>query len=241
MWKIKVGLILSTLLTYSSMVLGASLQVSPIALNFKVNEKAQEIWLTNTSDKTIRAQTRVLDWTQEKGQDKTQATKALVASPAVTEIKAGERQLIRIIKVIPLPQDKEQTFRLMIDELPEKNKGTEQVGLQLLLQYSVPVFLQSNQDIPVKAGITSLQNISFSYQNNQIMVNNQANSHIRISQLTYINPNGEKIEIVKGLLGYALAHQSIALPIQKIKTMQPNGKFEARINMDSSAQKIPID
>ncbi len=54
---------------YSLSSLAASLQVAPISVAFSPQEKAKEIWLTNTSERPIRAQTRVLIWSQVAGQD----------------------------------------------------------------------------------------------------------------------------------------------------------------------------
>lgn len=217
----------------------ASLQVAPISLQFSTTENAKEIWLTNTSDNPIHAQTRVQEWTQSQGKDVLVPTKNIVASPMVTEIPAGGKQLIRVIKISPLPNMQEQTYRLIIDELPSA-KNNDQSGLQLLLQYSVPVFFQSKNDIASKNGQTSLSQVEFVFQNQQLTVNNHGNSHIRISQLNYINPNGDKIPVVKGLLGYALANQSMSFDIPKLKEMLANGQFEARINMDGQPQILKM-
>ena len=228
------------LVLYSVAVSAASLQVSPISLKFQQTETAKEIWLTNTSEQAIRAQTRVLEWTQDDNKDVLNPTRQVVASPAVTEIPAGGRQLIRVIKTSQLDPRQEQSYRLIIDELPSAKKTEDQAGLQLLLQYSVPVFFESKQDISAKNNITSLTQIQFSYNNHKLTAENNANSHIRLSQLSYINPNGEKTPLVNGLLGYALAHKTMTWDIPAQKNMLPNGKFEARINTDAQTQILII-
>lgn len=225
---------------YSLSSLAASLQVAPISVAFSPQEKAKEIWLTNTSERPIRAQTRVLIWSQVAGQDQVNPTRDLVASPSITEIKAGEQQLIRIIRIAPQNTAVEQTYRLLIDELPSSGQADAQTGLQLLLQYSIPVFIQPTDSIAMRNGLTLLNQVSFQYQNQQLIVKNNAKSHIRISELTYINPNGERIPLINGLVGYALAGQSMRWDIPESKKILPNGKFEARINSDGLAQMLPI-
>ncbi|MND40976.1 putative fimbrial chaperone protein [compost metagenome] len=225
---------------YSLSSLAASLQVAPISVAFSPQEKAKEIWLTNTSERPIRAQTRVLIWSQVAGQDQVNPTRDLVASPSITEIKAGEQQLIRIIRIAPQNTAVEQTYRLLIDELPSSGQADAQTGLQLLLQYSIPVFIQPTDTITMRNGLTLLNQVSFQYQNQQLIVKNNAKSHIRISELTYINPNGERIPLINGLVGYALAGQSMRWEIPESKKILPNGKFEARINSDGLAQMLPI-
>lgn len=225
---------------YSLSSLAASLQVAPISVAFSPQEKAKEIWLTNTSERPIRAQTRVLIWSQVAGQDQVNPTRDLVASPSITEIKAGEQQLIRIIRIAPQNTAVEQTYRLLIDELPSSAQADAQTGLQLLLQYSIPVFIQPTDSIAMRNGLTLLNQVNFQYQNQQLIVKNNAKSHIRISELTYINPNGERIPLINGLVGYALAGQSMRWDIPESKKILPNGKFEARINSDGLAQLLPI-
>ena len=225
---------------YSLSSLAASLQVAPISVAFSPQEKAKEIWLTNTSERPIRAQTRVLIWSQVAGQDQVNPTRDLVASPSITEIKAGEQQLIRIIRIAPQNIAVEQTYRLLIDELPSSGQADAQTGLQLLLQYSIPVFIQPTDSIAMRNGLTLLNQVNFQYQNQQLIVKNNAKSHIRISELTYINPNGERLPLINGLVGYALAGQSMRWDIPESKKILPNGKFEARINSDGLAQMLPI-
>ena len=225
---------------YSLSSLAASLQVAPISVAFSSQEKAKEIWLTNTSERPIRAQTRVLIWSQVAGQDQVNPTRDLVASPSITEIKAGEQQLIRIIRIAPQNTAVEQTYRLLIDELPSSAQADAQTGLQLLLQYSIPVFIQPTDSIAMRNGLTLLNQVNFQYQNQQLIVKNNAKSHIRISELIYINPNGERIPLINGLVGYALAGQSMRWDIPESKKILPNGKFEARINSDGLAQMLPI-
>ena len=225
---------------YSLSSLAARRQVAPISVAFSPQEKAKEIWLTNTSERPIRAQTRVLIWSQVAGQDQVNPTRDLVASPSITEIKAGEQQLIRIIRIAPQNTAVEQTYRLLIDELPSSGQADAQTGLQLLLQYSIPVFIQPTDSIAMRNGLTLLNQVNFQYQNQQLIVKNNAKSHIRISELTYINPNGERIPLINGLVGYALAGQSMRWDIPESKKILPNGKFEARINSDGLAQLLPI-
>ncbi|SDX99746.1 fimbrial biogenesis chaperone [Acinetobacter kyonggiensis] len=225
---------------YSLSSLAASLQVAPISVSFSPQEKAKEIWLTNTSERPIRAQTRVLIWSQVSGQDQVNPTRDLVASPSITEIKAGQQQLIRIIRIASQNTAVEQTYRLLIDELPSSGQADAQTGLQLLLQYSIPVFIQPTDSIAMRNGLTLLNQVNFQYQNQQLIVQNNTKSHIRMSELTYINPNGERIPLINGLVGYALAGQTMRWDIPESKKILPNGKFEARINSDGLAQMLPI-
>jgi fimbrial chaperone protein len=128
----------------------------------------------------------------------------------------------------------------LIDELPNSSQNGQQTGLQLLLQYSIPVFVQSTEMMPSKSGLTSLDQVRFNYHNQQLTIHNNGKSHIRLSELSYINPNGVKIPLIQGLVGYVLNGQTMQWNIPVHAQMQPNGKFEARINTDGLAQTLPI-
>lgn len=225
---------------YSLNSFAASLQVAPISVVFSAQDKAKEIWLTNTSDQPIRAQTRVLIWSQADGKDQVAATRDLVASPSITEIKAGSKQLIRIIRLTPAQSSTEETYRLLIDELPHSDVDNQQTGLQLLLQYSIPVFLQTTENLNRRNGLSSLDQVSFQFKNQQLIVQNNAKHHVRLSELAYLNPNGERIQLIDGLVGYVLMGQQMQWNISQSDKLLPNGKFEARINNDGLAQILPL-
>lgn len=120
----------------------ASLQVSPILVEFSSGEKAKELWLTNTGKTNIRAQVRMQEWTQLNSQEILQPTRKLVASPLITEIKPGQRQLVRLIKPANTNTTQEQAFRVLVDELPGSNPEQNNSGLNILLQYSIPIFIK---------------------------------------------------------------------------------------------------
>src|SRR5690606_12452828 len=137
----------------------ASLQVAPILIEFSTADKAKELWLTNTGSTNIRAQVRVQQWTQQNSQDTVAPTKNLIASPLITEIKQGQRQLVRLIKPAAIPVNLEQSFRLIVDESPDNKSNDNKTGLNILLQYSIPVFYKTNQKLKTNQGITSLDRV----------------------------------------------------------------------------------
>ncbi|WP_257227258.1 molecular chaperone, partial [Acinetobacter sp. YH16049] len=100
--------------SFCSLAQAASLQVSPILVEFSSQEKAKELWLTNTGKTNIRAQVRMQEWTQLNNQEILEPTKKLIASPLITEIKPGQRQLVRLIKPANTNSTHEQAFRVLV-------------------------------------------------------------------------------------------------------------------------------
>lgn len=178
----------------------ASLQVAPILLEFSPQEKVKELWLTNTGNENIRAQVRVNAWTQSNQQDILANSKDLIASPMVISIPAGQRQLVRLIRNTQIANTTEQAYRLIVDELPNSQTNV-QSGLQLLLKYSIPVFLKVSDSNDTDQGITSLQGISFKYNTQTLTINNQSSHYKRFSQFAYIDAHGKKNTNSNGIDG----------------------------------------
>jgi fimbrial chaperone protein len=217
----------------------ASLQVAPILLEFSPQEKVKELWLTNTGNENIRAQVRVNAWTQSNQQDILANSKDLIASPMVISIPAGQRQLVRLIRNTQIANTTEQAYRLIVDELPNSQTNV-QSGLQLLLKYSIPVFLKVSDSNDTDQGITSLQGISFKYNTQTLTINNQSSHYKRFSQFAYMDAQGKKIPIQMGLMGYVLSGKSMQWKIPNNINVTRGGKFIAVVNMDLREQTLPL-
>lgn len=217
----------------------ASLQVAPILLEFSPSEKVKELWLTNTGNQAIRGQVRVNTWTQSNSQDVLTPSKALIASPMVLTIPAGQRQLVRLIRSQTATTQSEQAYRLIVDELPDP-QTEKQGGLQLLLQYSIPVFFKATANDGIEQGLSSLKGMSFKYNAHKLTVTNQSQHYKRFSQFTYIDAQGNRTSIQPGLMGYVLSGNSMQWDIPSNITIHPNGKFVAVVNMDTHEQTLPL-
>ena len=217
----------------------ASLQVAPILLEFSPKEKVKELWLTNTGNESIRAQVRVNEWTQVNHVDVLTPSKSLIASPVVLSIPAQQRQLVRLIRSNTVPNNSEEAFRLIVDELP--NAITEsQNGLQVLLKYSIPVFLKVPNLTNESKEVGSLYDVHFIYSPQKLTVVNHSKDYKRFSQFSYINAQGQKTPIQQGLVGYVLSGQTMEWMIPNTVKVMPGGKFVAVVNSESNEQELPI-
>lgn len=225
----------------SQPALAASLQVSPILLEFAPQEQTQALWLRNTGSVPLRAQVRVQRWTQAEGEDQLASTRELVASPAMVEVAPGERQLVRIVRPQLAPIAQEQAYRLIVDELPG-DRQEESSGLQFLLRYSIPVFIGTpTPGRPAPSSTpTDISTLSASLQDGQLHVANQGGRRVRISQLVWANPDASRIPLVPGLLGYVLAGQQMRWPMALPDTADPGGALMAKFDDDSEEQRLPL-
>jgi len=229
------GLALACLLAAALDASASGLQIAPTSLEMASAGPAQALWLTNTGDHELRAQVRAYKWSQAGGKDQLDPTQALVASPPMLAVPPGGRQLVRVIRT---GQDTsagagagEQTYRLLVDELPlEAAKGT---GVQYVLRYSVPVFIGAGGNPSLKWSGTP------GHDTLELMVSNAGTAHAQIREMSLVEPGAAPLPIVPGLLGYVLPgatmHWTIALPAGANAT---NASLKALVNGNATDQTL---
>jgi len=184
----------------------ASLQVSPVMLSFQQGQPAVGLTLRNTGDAPLTGQVRVFVWSQDGKDDVLQPVQELVASPPMVVIPPQGEQLVRLVRTRREPADHEQTYRLLIDELPPPQgaatPGGVTGGVNFRLRYSIPVF------VPL-AGAPGEPKLGWSLRQHDggwfLSASNQGGSHAQLSAVHLIGGDGESFEVSAGLLGYALA------------------------------------
>lgn len=206
----------------------SGLQVSPVSIDVPASQNAEGLWLSNTGDNVVNAQVRVYRWTQDEQGDQLAPTRELLASPPMLELPVGERQLIRAVRLGPPPTNGvEQTYRMVIDELPLQTPGRK--GLQYVLRYSVPVFVQ-----PAGAAASPPQ-LQWALQRRGadvlLEVSNSGGTHAQLADLVHTDTRGQRTEVAPGLLGYVLpgARMRWALKIPAA-ALTGDGNWQAMIN-----------
>lgn len=226
--------------------MAGSLQVAPILIEFSQDQPSQTLWLTNSGDQPLRAQVRVEQWTQVDAQDVLTPTDVLLASPPIVEIAPGQRQLVRVVRAQPVAADRESAFRLIVDELPGGSSAPSS-GLQFLLRYSIPAFVlpagvvpqlertgkQPLFDVTVLQGEWTAKGTS-----GTLTLRNSGTQRARISQLSWVSPEGKRIELTPGLLGYVLPGQQMRWTLSLPEAISANGTLHAKLNDDPELQPL---
>lgn len=241
------ALVLACALLAAQSALAGSLQVAPISVEFEAGEQAQALWLGNTGDAPIRAQVRVMKWTQDAGAERLEPTRDLVPSPPIVEIAPGAQQLVRLVRPAPGPVAQEAAYRVLVDELPDAGQAPG-AGLQFLLQYSVPVFLLPPdavaQDAPGARPPTDPSTLSIQVQGGdgdaRLSVANRGARRVRLSQLSHVAADGKETQLVPGLLGYVLAGQHMQWPLALPAGGLRGARLKARLNDDQEPQVLPL-
>lgn len=230
-----------SLAVWASDACAAALQVSPVTVELRPGENATGITLLNSGDRALYGQVRIFRWEQRDGQDTLTPAQDLIASPPLIEVAPRSDQLVRLVRASDTPVATEQSYRLLIDELPSPTE-TPLNGVMIRLRYSVPVFIE-----PVAAaGLARLSwHLSKAVNGWTLRVQNSGTRRAQIAALTLVNASGQLHNISKGLLGYALAGRegqwAVSLPsdwsgtgTMKVRALVNSLPVEAGLTVDQS-------
>lgn len=185
-------------------VFAGQFSVSPVTLEIQPGAKAGTLKISNEDIAEVSVQIRVFRWHQETGSDELVPTESVIASPPVTYLPPGGEQLIRVVNTDKSSPSTEQTFRLLIDELPvQKGARPDAQGeINVLLRYSVPVFFLPNEKV-IRA--EPVWTASLKDNELQLTVENRGNRRLRIANMRFAGRQGSPMApFGTGLVGYVL-------------------------------------
>ncbi|KFD18011.1 MULTISPECIES: fimbrial biogenesis chaperone [Tatumella] len=212
----------------------ASLQVFPVNINFSQGENVKAIYVNNTGADPISAQVRVYKWTQQNETDVLTETQSLIVSPPITAIPPGKQQLLRIILPVPAGPS-EQTYKLVVDELPGAADTSGKRAVRFLLRYTLPVFINTPQSVP------NLSNINFYLDTHSVpeklRIVNNGPEHLKLSNVI-LSSGKHQVTINQGLMGYVLAHSTRSWSLPKGRYSGSTLTFTT--NDDSTTKTVPI-
>jgi fimbrial chaperone protein len=128
----------------ASMTSAATLSVSPVSFEVPAPRSNAKLSLQNRGSDQLAVQIRVFRWEKKNGADNLVPTKDVVASPPVAKLKPGGRYTVRIVRVAKTPVETEESYRLLVDQLPTPGK---QAGshVSFLIRQSIPVFFTAGE------------------------------------------------------------------------------------------------
>jgi fimbrial chaperone protein len=177
----------------------ASLQVSPVSIEVPAPGASATLKLRNDSAHALNAQVRVFRWSQTNGEEKLEATDDVVASPPIVNINPNSDYTVRIVRVTKRPLAKGETYRLLVDELPDQARQRNG-AVTLVLRYSLPVFFYPLDNAEAKLA----WNVEQKSGRTVVTVTNNGDRHERVSMLKLRKGDGSTISFGNGLTGYVL-------------------------------------
>jgi fimbrial chaperone protein len=195
---------LAALVLFTARATAASLQVSPTTVDVAAPAAAATIKLRNEEARPITAQVRVFRWTVVEGKVKLDPTDAVVASPPVVALSPNTDYVVRIVRTSRQPVAGEESYRLLVDQLPDRQR-MKSGAVNLLLRYSLPVFFGA-----ADRGDGKLTwRVEHKAGQLWVSAHNPGDRRMRISGLGLKDASGETVSFGDGLNGYVLARSTM--------------------------------
>lgn len=199
---------LAALLLMSAETAGAAtLRVSPVTVDLSMPRNSAMLKLRNDADRPLNVQVRVFRWVQEGGADRYEPTTAVVASPPAARLAPNVDYTVRVVRVAKAPIATEESYRLIIDELPTnliRRSGT----INLVMRHSIPVFFKNPQVATPKVS-WRLANVGGHLK---LIAENVGGTRLKIADLS-ISQGNAALYRHKGLVGYVLAGARMEWPV----------------------------
>jgi fimbrial chaperone protein len=195
------ALALSAALPFSASA--SSLKLTPITIELQAPSASTTLSLENTGTEPMKLQIRVFRWSQQEGVDTLTETRDVVASPPFATLDPNSENIIRVIRLAKTPLVREESYRLLIDEIP-KPAGKSRQTVQFKLRHSLPVFFMPKEPSPADIG-WKLERRKGSVR---ITATNAGGERLRIASLKLTDQNGKSLSLGQGLNGYVLGQSS---------------------------------
>lgn len=218
-------LVLSIFCSISSVQ--AAVLIWPTSLSINPGEKATALWLENRGQTDQIYQARVFSWSQENGKDALSEQERVVVSPPMMQIEPGKRQLIRLINLSPVAQNKEMSYRVIVDELPidtGQAAPRESSGIQFQMRYSIPLFVygpglphpMKEVDKKVTAEAQELKMLTWKIVRHKdsyhLAIHNNGPTHVYLSDIDF-GGNRLSQSTHPKLAGYVLSGSTMEWPL----------------------------
>ena len=120
---------------------GATLRVAPVSLEITNGAQASTVRIWNDDREPLHVQVRIFRSREQGGQTVLEPTQEVVASPPITTLLPGSENIIRVVRVSDQPVQGRETYRLIVDELPDPS--AQQAGtVSILVRHAIPVTFQ---------------------------------------------------------------------------------------------------
>lgn len=213
----------------------SSLQISPVTVDMSPDMNAAGITLRNPGDQPLYGQVRVFRWAQNDKEDTLEPTQDLVASPPLIQVAPHSEQLVRLVRQSHDAAATEQSFRVLIDEIPRPETAAAS-GVTIRLRYSVPVFVHA-------AGAIGKPELSWQLlrvgQGWMLRIANTGNRHGQIGEVKLI-AGSQARTLNKGLLGYVLPGHTQQWKVDLDPGTALQGAMTIRANINGQASDASV-
>jgi fimbrial chaperone protein len=184
--------------------MASALRVTPIRIEVPPGDRFCAITLANDGDLPVSVQIRGFRWSRnEKGGDVLEPAGGLVINPTIVTLGGGMSRLIRCS--LPRAENagpesaREETWRLLFDELATADGPARPGEIRTLLRISVPIF-RAGQEARVDL---AWEPSSRADGGSIVAIVNRGSRHARVLSIEMVSTSGQATHVKQG--GYVLA------------------------------------
>lgn len=213
---------------WSAAAIAGPVSVSPLRLTLNPAAGIATLTVENTGITEALVQTEVLAWHQAAGVAELAPTDDVIAMPPVFKLAPGAKQRLRVGMTKPFDTAREQTFRLLITEVPTTVAAPGSVAVAV--RHSVPVFV-----LPAVAVSANL--VVRRATTGGLELANTGNRHLRVLRWRLRAGNGALLADAQGP-GYLLAGATQPVPVDSARLL-PGESLMLEAETDAGPVKVP--
>ncbi|MDF1587093.1 fimbrial biogenesis chaperone [Marinimicrococcus flavescens] len=207
--------------------MAGSLGVSPVRVELAPGQRAASVTLRNDGAEPVMVQVEPRAWVGSAQLEALEPTRGLVAVPPMLTVEPGERRVVRVARRAAEPPAREESFRLLLTEVPLAGEGA--LGVRFALRLSIPVFVQ-----PQAAAAEPAWRLERAGEDLVLRLANRGNAHLRIERLLLHDAGGAELVAVPGP-AYVLAGREESWRLDGLARLHP------RLALRGETSLGPID
>lgn len=162
-----------------------SFMANPIRLVVPPGANATSLTLENTGPEAVLVQAEVLAWSQADGKDVLTPSEDLVVSPPIFRVPAGASQIVRVGVLRRNAGDRELTYRVFLQEVPEPAAPGSQ-GINVALRLGLPVFVMPRATTAPQLAWRAVRDPA----GVRVTVTNAGTAHAQLIECRVVRENG---------------------------------------------------
>lgn len=168
--------------------------VSPTRLDIDAESRSPVLTIINSDKTPLKIQARLMSWTQDNdGKEVLAESKDLVFFPRQMTIQGKDEGSIKIGSLKPIVTASEKTYRIIVEEIPERSKRTEKMSLSFTTKMSIPIYISPSTSV-LKA---KFGDVTQDPKSMTVPIINTGNAHLAIRHLSVVGKSREGKELCR--------------------------------------------
>ena len=168
----------------------------------------QVLKIKNTHDRKKAVRLRGFAWRDSDDASNLDPSDDLLVMPPIFEVEPGSEQIVRIGLRQPAATETEQTYRILISEVPSELDSSE--GVNFNLEINLPIFIR-----PEGAKADPVWSLSDDGERSPALIlSNQGNAHIKVLSVALEAPDGGSEAVDIGGKSYLFGGEERRWPLK---------------------------